>query len=54
MTGPSLDLSEDVSPLGAGGWPEAEIHHPSPLPWFGRGCDRRHCARTTHRRLGLL
>ena len=42
MTGPSWDLSAEVSPLGAGGWPEAEIHHPPPLPWAGRSYEHRH------------
>ena len=53
VTGPSWDLSEEVSPLGAGGWPKAEIHHPPPLPWVGRGCDHRHRARTNPMHTGF-
>ena len=53
MTGPSWDLSEEVSPLGAGGWPKAEIHHPPPLPWAGRSYDHRYRARTVPTQIGF-
>ena len=54
MTGPSWDLSEEVSPLEAGGWPKAEIYHPPPLPWAGCGCDHRHCATTGPTQTGYI
>ena len=53
MTGPSWDLSAEVSPLGVGGWPEEEIHHPSHLPWAGRSYDHPHRARTGTTQIGF-
>jgi hypothetical protein len=46
QTGPRGDPSTESSPLGAGGWQKAEIHHPPSLPQASRGCDHRHHART--------